>query len=70
MPGVLQDKIKHVVVLMLENRSFDCLLGRLYIDRSDFNGLVGTESNPHTGGPVSTIPVWNDETIRASYLPT
>ncbi len=46
MPGVLQDKIKYVVVLMLENRSFDCLLGRLYINRTDFNGLVGTESNP------------------------
>jgi phospholipase C len=62
MLGILREKIKHVVVLMLENRSFDCLLGQLHINRPDFNGLVGTESNPHTGGPVSTIPVWNDET--------
>jgi phospholipase C len=57
MPGVLRDKIEHVVVLMLENRSFDWLLGQLYIHRPDFNGLVGTESNPHTGGPVSPIAV-------------
>ncbi|MGH9759872.1 MAG: alkaline phosphatase family protein, partial [Blastocatellia bacterium] len=46
----LQNKIKHVVVLMLENRSFDCVLGRLYVGRSDFNGLTGDESNPLTGG--------------------
>ena len=62
MPG-LSDKIKHVVVLMLENRSFDCMLGRLYPDRPDFNGLTGGESNPHTGGPASPIMVWNDAEI-------
>ncbi|HQT27166.1 MAG TPA: alkaline phosphatase family protein, partial [Burkholderiales bacterium] len=54
----LSGKIEHVVVLMLENRSFDSLLGRLYPDRSDFNGLSGNESNPlHGGNPV---PVWGD----------
>ena len=59
----LHDKIKHIVVLMLENRSFDCILGRLYEGRSDFNGLTGTESNTHTGGPLTPVSVWNDPTI-------
>ena len=35
--------IEHVVVLMLENRSFDCMLGWLYRDRPDFDGLRGGE---------------------------
>lgn len=59
----LRDKIKHIVVLMLENRSFDCLLGQLYTGRPDFNGLAGSESNPHTGGQPSPIAVWNDTTV-------
>ena len=59
----LQDKIKHVIVLMLENRSFDCLLGSLYPAGPGFNGLTGNESNPHTGGPISPIRVWNDPAI-------
>jgi phospholipase C len=37
--------IEHVVVLMLENRSFDCMLGQLYPKTSNFDGLDGTESN-------------------------
>ncbi len=40
-----RDNLKHVVVLMMENRSFDHMLGPegpgLMI-----NGLTGTESNP------------------------
>lgn len=46
-------KIEHLVVLMLENRSFDQMLGFLYADTSNksplghaFNGLMGNESNP------------------------
>ena len=52
-------QIEHIVVLMLENRSFDCLLGRLYTDRPDFNGLTGAESNLETGGPGEPVRVWN-----------
>jgi phospholipase C len=37
--------IKHVVVLMLENRSFDCMLGMLYPSNDRFDGLTGTETN-------------------------
>ena len=38
------DNIQHVFVLMLENRSFDSLLGTLYPKSDGFNGLSGTES--------------------------
>ena len=37
--------IRHVVVLMLENRSFDCMLGMLYPKSDAFDGLAGTETN-------------------------
>ncbi|HEX4172977.1 MAG TPA: alkaline phosphatase family protein, partial [Acetobacteraceae bacterium] len=54
-------QIKHVVVLMLENRSFDNMLGRLYPGRPGFDGLRGDESNPwhRDDGAVEQIPVWN-----------
>ena len=51
------NEINHVVVLMLENRSFDCLLGQLYPHSANFNGLTGTESNPNPPGPPVTV--WN-----------
>ena len=48
-------KIDHIVVLMLENRSFDQMLGYLYsADRpasvEQFDGLTGEESNPDDDG--------------------
>ncbi|GBG67997.1 hypothetical protein CBR_g1116 [Chara braunii] len=39
-------KIKHVVVLVMENRSFDHLLGFLKRRNPEIDGLDGTESNP------------------------
>src|SRR5215831_20921471 len=39
-------KIDHIVVLMLENRSFDSLLGTLYPKSDSFEGLNCTEQNP------------------------
>ncbi len=44
---------------MLENRSFDCMLGRLYPYDADFRGLTLNESN-HYG---MTYGVWNDPTM-------
>ena len=38
--------IKYYVVLMLENRSFDHMLGFLKRFNPNINGLTGTESNP------------------------
>jgi phospholipase C len=42
------DKLRHIVVLMMENRSFDHMLGGLKIP--GINGLTGNESNPDTTG--------------------
>ncbi len=47
------DEIDHFVVLMLENRSFDNLLGFLYPSGPDFDGPSGTETLPDgLGGQV------------------
>lgn len=49
------DKIKHVVVLMMENRSFDHMLGALRGKNSNINGLTGNESNPDTNGTIVKV---------------
>jgi phospholipase C len=56
------NKIEHIIVLMLENRSFDNLLGGLYPAGPDFNGLTGNEANPYNppGGGEESIRVWYD----------
>jgi phospholipase C len=45
------EKVDHIVVLMLENRSFDHMLGYLSLEggRDDIDGLRGQFSNPHNG---------------------
>jgi phospholipase C len=55
--------IKHVVQLMLENRSFDQMLGFLYADNGNrsptghpFEGLTGDEANPDRAGRA--VPVF------------
>lgn len=48
--------IRHVVVLMLENRSFDSMLGRLYPAGPTFDGLTGNESNVWQG---QAVKVWS-----------
>ena len=59
--------IRHVVVLMLENRSFDCMLGMLRPGDEDLDGLSGHETNvwQPAGGASQTVSVWNDPTIDA-----
>lgn len=61
--------IQHVVVLMLENRSFDSMLGRLYPNDPTFRGLTLNESNTYGG---TTYPVWNDPgmTPATACIPT
>ena len=52
-------KINHFVVLMLENRSFDNLLGRLYPKANTFDGLSGDEFNLDPAGKpihVNNLP--------------
>jgi phospholipase C len=57
--------IEHVVVLMLENRSFDSMFGALYPKSRAFEGLTGREANPwhKPDGTVAQLPVWNDESM-------
>jgi len=42
------DNLKHIVVLMMENRSFDHMLGALMAQDPRINGLSGNESNLDT----------------------
>ena len=50
-PGL--DKLKHIVVLMMENRSFDHMLGALKATDPRIDGLDGTEANPDTTGAAA-----------------
>ena len=44
-------QIEHIVVLMMENRSFDQMLGYLHLEGlEEVRGLTGTESNPDERG--------------------
>jgi phospholipase C len=65
--------IKHVVVLMLENRSFDCMLGMLYESGDRFDGLNGTEQNVwhKPGGLEQAVAVWKSPelTPAAACIP-
>jgi len=47
-PG--RDAFQHLVVLMMENRSFDHMLGSLRAVDARINGLTGNEDNPDTTG--------------------
>ena len=68
--------INHIVVLMLENRSFDHMLGLLYSASGNvspagqpFDGLTGKETNPGTdGSPVAVFPIAPTES-NAYFMP-
>ena len=69
--------INHIVVLMLENRSFDHMLGFLYTDAGNvspagqaFEGLTGNESNPGASGtePVKVFKI-QPATTSTYYIP-
>lgn len=74
--AVSNSPIKHVVVMMFENRSFDSMLGFLYKDSKNksplghpFEGLTGSETNPDSkGNPISVFPIVNDN-IYSYYMP-
>jgi len=76
MPNGLLSSVNNIVVLMLENRSFDHMLGFLYANSGNvsptgdpFEGLTGTESNPDNNGvavPVSQIQTTDP---NAYYMP-
>jgi phospholipase C len=49
------DRLQHIVVLMMENRSFDHMLGSLKAVNSQIDGITDQLSNPDTTG-ASTKP--------------
>jgi phospholipase C len=68
--------IQHVVVLMLENRSFDHMLGYLYAADGNmspsgqpYDGLTGTEANPVTSGPAVSVFKIEPSTPNAYFMP-
>ncbi|WP_428338703.1 alkaline phosphatase family protein [Mycobacterium sp.] len=63
------ESIDHVIVLMLENRSFDHLLGYLYPKSGDFDGLDGTESNRDPAGTAVSVHPITPENQNAYYYP-
>jgi len=52
MPPAGLDNLRHLVVLMMENRSFDHMLGSLKAVDARIDGLSGNESNPDTKGNI------------------
>jgi len=52
-PGL--DTLKHVVVLMMENRSFDHMLGALKAQDPRIDGLTGAETNLDTSGTPAPV---------------
>jgi phospholipase C len=66
--------VNHIVVLMLENRSFDHMLGFLYSGNTSptgqpFDGLTGTESNPDSSGNPVTVSQIGPSTPNAYFMP-
>ncbi len=68
--------VDHIVVLMLENRSFDHMLGYLYHDAGNrsplghaFEGLAGTESNPDSSGRAVPVFPITAQTPNAYFMP-
>jgi len=76
--GKLQNAIKHVVVLMLENRSFDNLLGWLYagpppydrpLDGQHFEGLTRDLWNPLNNLDADGIPFTEKVSVEKNGEP-
>lgn len=69
--------VEHIVVLVLENRSFDHMLGFLYADSGNvspatqqpFEGLTGTESNSDTTGTSVQVSALTPGTANVYFTP-
>ncbi len=69
-------QVKHVVQLMLENRSFDQMLGYLYADNDNlsplghrFDGLTGQEWNPDNAGRPAKVFKITQQTPNPYFMP-
>ena len=72
----LLSSVNHIVVLMLENRSFDHMLGLLYRNAGNvspkgdaFEGLTGVESNPDNEGVAVPLSQIKASDPNAYYMP-
>jgi phospholipase C len=63
------DNLKHIVVLMMENRSFDHMLGGLKKQNPKINGLAGNESNPDAEDKVIKVSPTADYRGQLSHDP-
>jgi len=63
------DSIDYVVLVMLENRSFDHMLGFLYPKSGNFDGLDGTEWNPDADGNQTQVFQITASMQNAYYFP-
>jgi phospholipase C len=70
------DAIEHIVVVMLENRSLDHLLGFLYTEAGNtspagdaYDGLTGMESCPDASGNPITVSRITATTPNAYFMP-
>ena len=74
--GGLLSSIQHIVVLMLENRSFDHMLGFLYAASGNkapsgqaFDGLTGNESNLDSNGKPVKVYKIKPSDANAWFMP-
>ena len=75
--GDLLGSVDHIVVLMLENRSFDHMLGFLYsgsgnvspLTQQPFDGLSGNESVPGPDGAAVQVYALTDGTPNLYFMP-
>ena len=72
----MSQSIEHIVVLMLENRSFDHMLGYLYTAAGNkspsgqpFEGLTGSESNADSSGKAVKVFPITAATPNAYFMP-
>jgi phospholipase C len=75
-PSTGLNAIEHIVVLMLENRSLDHMLGYLYQDSGNvsptgqpFEGLSGAESNSDKSGKATAVFPITPQTPNAYFMP-
>jgi len=78
-PSTFANRIDHVVVVMLENRSFDHVLGSLSLDegRGDINGLKVELEHSNSGAddllyevhPLAKDPNYGERAARFPYDP-
>jgi hypothetical protein len=63
--NLADERIRHVVVLMMKNRSFDNMPGHLTVDgRKDVDGVTDRRSNEHNDRTYRVRPAKKDEAVK------